>query len=438
MRINEFIKEAKNRGIELHNYCFYQNDEMVAHGNFLPYDKDDYQVVYSLSKTITAIGILFLVQEHKLSLDDTLEKLFTEYTIDPSLKDVTVHHLLTMASGHEKEPVECLFSDDIIQAYLSTPVTAKPGSIFKYNSVNSFMLSAIITKVTNLSLIDYLTPLLFEPLNITCCEQFAMGNINTGGYGLRINVKDIARLGLFLLHDGEGLLEPQYVELLSTKHIDTPVDEKDESRLGYGYQVWMSRKGYRMDGAFGQYCYIIKETNTVLALTSGVNGTQKIHDLVFDVLLNDEEDTEETIASIQPPIGYATSLMGNVQNNKLYVLEDNALGIKSIRCLFDKQNDIILETKQGHLQLIAGHNSWYKQSADFEDPMTKEVEMPFYKNMAVSGCFANGYFRFEILYTNTPYHDTYIIHYNEDNILLEYHRNASFGKMDIIIPGYLK
>ncbi len=437
MRINQFLKEVKKRNIEIHEYCIYENQEMVAYGSFDPYRVEDKQTVFSLSKTLTAIGIMFLVQEEKIQIDDPIIKYFPGNKYSENMDRVTIENLLTMASGHEKEPIMTLYQDDIIQAYLLTELKLEPGSIFVYNSVASFMLSAIVTKASGESLIDYLTPRLLDPLKIDCYEQYGMEGINTGGYGLNITVKDVARLGLFLLNKGEGLLDPKYVDMLSSKHIETPLADKYESRQGYGYQCWMSREGYRMDGAFGQYCYILPKRNIVIALNSGVDKTQDIHDAIFDVLLLDGEDIEKDTKPIQidPPIGNQTSLTSTAQNNRVFTLENNQLGISSISFSFDKDNIIEMDTKQGHIHLEAGHNAWLKQYNSFNDPITKEPELPFYHQMEVAGCFDDGCFSFEILYTNTPFHDTYIVDFNGDEIIIEYHRNASFLPKDLTIKG---
>jgi CubicO group peptidase (beta-lactamase class C family) len=83
------------------------------------------------------------------------------------------------------------------------PVEYKPGTWFVYNTAGTYMLSAILTKLTGESLAVYLRPRLFEPLGIeNPFWETDPGGINLGGSGLHAKTEDIARFGQMYLQKG--------------------------------------------------------------------------------------------------------------------------------------------------------------------------------------------------------------------------------------------
>lgn len=456
--ILKFIEELET--LNIHSFMIARNGNILAEGYFDPYQKDDLHMMYSLSKTFTAVAICFLVQEGKLSFQDLIINIFKDKDlrhIDKNMKKITVEHLLTMSTGHQKEPIGIIDSTDPVQYFLNTAVENEPGTLFVYNTPASFILSAIVTQITGENVYDYLTPRLFEPLSIHDIWWQTENNISAGGYGLNLSTKDILKFGQFLLNKGsynhQQLLDAQYIEQLSSKHSDTSAHDKAEWKHGYGYQCWLCREpnSFRADGAFGQFCVIIPKYQCVVAITSGENNNQKTMDAIFDILLkgmdtDDFYDLQDQILLDQKieqlklpcPSGYKNSLMGNLQNGKTYEMEDNPLKIKSLTFHFEKENSITFVTDQATFTIETGHFEWQKGTLPIKDPHTLNVEEHFYHQYASSSCFANGFFRFDIWYTNTPYKDTYMIRFNEDHILVDYQRNGSFLFTDIGFKGTLK
>ena len=131
----------------------------------------------SVSKQFCAAAIVMLRDQGKLSLDDTLEKYFPEYTIG---KDITLKELLTMRSGIVRDvtPVvedpdgyaECTTEelDAVIFEWLfSQPLDFEPGSSFEYSNCNYMLLSFVVEQVSGTSYEDFLRQNIFEPLGMT-------------------------------------------------------------------------------------------------------------------------------------------------------------------------------------------------------------------------------------------------------------------------------
>ena len=128
----------------------------------------------SVSKTFTATAIGFAVAEGKLKVTDKVISFFPDQLpaeVSPYLKELEIRHLLTMSSGHDVDPTALVRQEgnekaDWAKLFLSAPLVHKPGTYFVYNSLGTYMLSAIIQKVTGEKVINYLYPRLFRPLGI--------------------------------------------------------------------------------------------------------------------------------------------------------------------------------------------------------------------------------------------------------------------------------
>ena len=139
----------------------------------------------------------------------------------------------------------------------------KPGTHFLYNTPATYMLSAIVQKVTGMTVLDYLRPRLFEPLGI---EHPTWGTspqgISLGGYGLSIRTEDIARFGQLYLQKGKWhgkqLVPEAWIEAATARQTSNGSNPKSDWDQGYGYQFWRCRHGaFRGDGAFGQFCIVL-------------------------------------------------------------------------------------------------------------------------------------------------------------------------------------
>jgi CubicO group peptidase (beta-lactamase class C family) len=249
--------------------------------------------LYSLSKSFTSTAVGLAVAEGKLSVDDEVLKFFPDDApADPSanLKSMRVSDLLRMNTGHQAEPPRK--PDEVwTKVFLAHPVPFKPGTHFLYNTSATYMQSAIVQKVTGQTVLDYLTPRLFEPLGIDgpTWEKSPQG-ISTGGYGLSVRTEDIAKFGQLYLQkgkwQGKQLVPEAWIDAATARQTSNGSNPNSDWDQGYGYQFWRCRHGaYRGDGAFGQYCVVLPEQDAVIAITSGLRDMQAVLNLVWDKLL---------------------------------------------------------------------------------------------------------------------------------------------------------
>jgi CubicO group peptidase (beta-lactamase class C family)/predicted glycoside hydrolase/deacetylase ChbG (UPF0249 family) len=306
--IMKYLDAVKQNKQDLHSLMILRHGKVVVEYWFGEHAANKPHIMNSVSKTYTATAIGFAVAEGKLKVTDKVISFFPDKLPDhvsPYLKELEIHHLLTMSVGHDTDPTRSIRNEsdtDWVQAFLSYPIEHKPGTVFVYNSLATYMLSAIIQKVTGEQLINYLYPRLFRPLGIigVTWNESPQG-INTGGWGLYIKTEDMAKLGQFYLQrgkwNGKQILPESWFDEATSSHIaslpagvkreNLKIKPKDSDWLqGYGYQIWRCRNNaYRADGANGQYIIVIPEKDAVIVTTAHIGDMQAEINLIWKYLL---------------------------------------------------------------------------------------------------------------------------------------------------------
>ena len=293
--IQSFVEAADKQVNTLHSFMLVRHGQVVAEGWWKPEAADKPHVMHSLSKSFTSTAVGLAIAAGKLSLDDEVLKFFPEDApAQPAknLKAMRVRDLLTMNSGQEVE-AKIRDSGDVpwSRTFLAHPVPHKPGTHFLYNTPGTYMLSAIVQKVTGQPVLEYLRPRLFEPLGI---ENPAWGaspqGVNFGGWGLYIRTEDIAKFGQLYLQKGQWqgkqLVPADWVAAATARQVGNGSNPQSDWEQGYGFQFWRCRHGaFRGDGANGQFCVVIPEQDAVVAITAETGDMQAELNVVWDKLL---------------------------------------------------------------------------------------------------------------------------------------------------------
>ncbi|GGP62670.1 serine hydrolase domain-containing protein [Streptomyces calvus] len=286
--------------IEPHSLMILRHGRLVASGWWAPYTAGRPQLLYSLSKSFTGTAAALAEAEGLIDFDAPVLSYFPEFAADitdPRSRATLVRHIASMASGHVRETVDEAYGTDPaepVRGFLLQPPQRDPGTVFAYNQPTTYTLGAIVQRVTGQSLTAYLRPRLFEPLGIGEAWWLRDRTGREIGFsGLHATTDAVARLGQLYLRDGvwrgERLLPEGWVARASRPHIPTAgamgeQDRQDWDR-GYGHQFWMSRHGYRGDGAYGQYCLVLPEQDAVIAATAATERMQEYLNLVWQHLL---------------------------------------------------------------------------------------------------------------------------------------------------------
>ncbi|WP_210593023.1 serine hydrolase [Streptomyces sp. GESEQ-35] len=284
--------------IEPHSLMIMRHGHLVASGWWAPYTEDRLHLLYSLSKSFTAAAAALAADAGLIDFDAPVISYFPEFEADitdPRSRAMLVRHVASMASGHETDtlyPALALDRENLVRGFLLLPPDRDPGTVFAYNQPTTYTLGEIVRRVTGQSLTEYLRPRLLDPLGIgeTAWISDRSGR-ELGFSGLHATTDAVARLGRLYLQggvwEGERLLSEAWVAQATRAQISNADVEMSgiDWQQGYGFQFWMSRHGYRGDGAFGQYCLVLPEHDVVIATTAATEQMQKFLNLVWDHLL---------------------------------------------------------------------------------------------------------------------------------------------------------
>jgi len=289
--------QAADKIDTLHSFMIVRHGRVISEGWWKPEAADKPHGLASLSKSFNATAIGMAIQEGKLSLDDPVLKFFPgQAPAEPSenLKAMKVRDLLTMSCGHDSEP-KSSGGAPAVKDFLNHPVIHRPGTHFQYNTPGSYMLSAILTKATGKTTLEYLQPRLFEPLGIENPQwDSSPEGYSLGGYGLKLRTEDIAKFGLLYAQQGKWkgkqLIAPAWIEQATRKHVAN--DQESHANIGidwqqgYGFQFWRcTHNAFRGDGAGGQLCVVIPEQEMVVAITAQTGNFQGEMNAIWDNLL---------------------------------------------------------------------------------------------------------------------------------------------------------
>lgn len=278
-----------------HGIVVLRHGRVVASGWWAPYSADRWQLLYSLSKSFTSTALGLAVAEGRVDLDATVLSYFPEWDgdiTDAGSRAITVRDAAAMATGHLTDTWQpALAADpDPVRGFLTLPPPSPPGSVFAYNQPATHSVAAIIQRVTGQTLTEYLRPRLFDPLGVppVVWHQYPPGR-DIGFTGLHATTETVAKLGQLYLQHGRWrerqLLDPAWVAEATKRQIATDAEPEVDWREGYGFQFWMSRHGYRGDGAYGQFCLVLPEQAAVVAITSATTRMQSVLDDVWTHLL---------------------------------------------------------------------------------------------------------------------------------------------------------
>lgn len=282
--------------VELHGVMVLRHGHVVAEGWWAPHTAERARLLYSISKSFCSTALAFALNEGLVDLDDTAVSYFPEFAgdiVDPRSTSVTLRHLASMASGHNREMwLEAVARDpdEPVRGFLLVPPEGAPGSVFAYSQPCTYTLSAVIQRRAGVRLSEYLRPRLFDPLGIGEVGWLCWPPGREQGFsGLFARTEDVAKLGQLYLQRGRWgehqLIPETYVVAATSAQVATPKQENLDWRQGYGYQFWMSRHGYRGDGAFGQFCLVLPDQDAVVAITAGTEAMQAVLDHVWERLL---------------------------------------------------------------------------------------------------------------------------------------------------------
>ena len=287
----EFIVGLHENDFEPHSMLVYKDGRLALEASFSPYDISNKHEIYSISKSFISIALAIALDEELINLGDSIISFFPEYltvNISDNLANMQIQHLLDMRSGHGICTFDAFVKEkfeDRLKGFFTIPVKSAPGSVYCYDAGLSYVLGAIIEKVSGMKLVDYLEPRLFEPLHIEnpVWEECDSGRA-LAGMGLNITLYDVLRFGIMLMQGGEfegKRIVTEHWLLEITSYADS-----EDSRSHYHNHFLVDSKGmYHAAGAFGQLCFIVPEQKLVIAVNSGTRNLSGLTEYIKKKLI---------------------------------------------------------------------------------------------------------------------------------------------------------
>jgi len=449
--ILDFVETADQQIDTMNSFILVRHGNVVAEAWWAPYDASTPHILYSLSKSFTSTAVGLAISEGKMSLDDQVLKYFPEDApAEPSanLKAMRVRDLLRMATGNQTEAQIRADGAPWTKTFLAHPVPFKPGTHFLYNSPATYMLSAIVQKVTGMTVLDYLKPRLFDPLGIENPTWVSSPQgISAGAYGLSVRTEDIAHFGLLYLQkgkwEGKQLIPAAWVEEATARQTangSAPTSDWDQ---GYGYQFWRSRHNtYRGDGAFGQYCMVIPELDAVVAITSGVRDMQSVMNLVWNKLLpamkeghlpedaagRKSLETKLSSLRVKMPAGQMSSSLSSKLTGRWFEFPQNDRGIQAVSFDFSNGATLVVRTSSGELRTPIGMGNWQRLSNGFGNGLESFLSVPEHPLMAASGAWSSDdALEVKVVLYQTPFYSSLKFKFDGDRVVFDSEHNVAFG-----------
>ena len=282
---------------------------------------------------------------------------------------------------------------DWITVFLKTAPIIKPGTVFKYNNMATFMLSAIVQQVTGQTVFDYMQPRIFKPLGIHGIDwDLNPQGINLGMIGLRLRTEDLAKFGQLLMQNGvwngKQLIPKDWIKEATSFKIESndpgnkrPKELNDWAQ-GYCYQMWRGRNNsVRLDGLGGQFVVLFPDKDAFVVLTANASNTQDELNLIHNYLipaiksdkalpanpdLNIELQKKQAALSLKSAAatGLSKSELDTKISGKEFALATNSNNIQSVYFSFNgKECSFALKRDEKISVVKTGLESWELSNA---------------------------------------------------------------------------
>ena len=371
---------------ETHSFLLLRHGKIVCEGYFAPYTRETEHTLFSVSKSFTSTAIGLLEAEGKLSLDDSVSKYFPELITENINKEnlkIKIRDLLSMSFGqqggavHEAQKRSDM-ADVMLYDFFYREKDIECGETFRYDGYGTYMLAAIVRKITGLNVVEFLMPKIFEPLDIKKPHYVTdeIGN-NIGYTGMRMRAVDLAKVGMLFLNKGKygekQLVPEEWINLATKKHIptETCVTGTDWQQ-GYCYQFWKGRYNTtRLCGAYGQMCVIMPDYDAIFVVNSGYDNNKLSYilesfyeNIMFNMkdspLPEDKENTKklaDILANLKLPFKFSSmSPLAKIINGNTYEIPEKGI-YKAVK--FDFSEDevkVTLVSNVKNFEFVAGFN----------------------------------------------------------------------------------
>ena len=408
--IDSFFNELSNDlSIYANRILVIKDGKVMAEKYLSPYTKDSWNCVFSATKTVTALALGVLWDEGKVNLNTPVCKILGIENKVGNLRNrkITLKHLLTMSTGNTYNEIGSAVATKWTKDFFDSANKFAIGSKFEYNSLNTYIIGAVVEKVTGKPLEEYLREKLFDPIGISSVlmERSPEG-IAKSGWGLYILPEDLAKLAILVQQDGvwEGkrLISSEWLKEMTHKQISS---KKVGHAFEYGYQTWVDdeRNFCFFNGMYNQDAFVFRNTGVVVVMFCANNEAfhgSRHYQIVPKYFANAPADIPFVPALGSREIKNMDNLLYYYEHiqNKRYVsnhVRSNSVGIMPLLL----QNEMgtyakgikemtFVRDEQGYALNVKEHNEVFRLDFNFQEGVRKTYT--FYGN--VYDCVCNARF----------------------------------------------
>lgn len=253
----------------------------------------------SVTKSVTGLLTGINIYNGPLESEDLLiTDFFSEIPEGSGWENVKVYHLLNMITGMDWEEeldlqeYENHLNNPLLYIF-SQPIIYTPGTVYQYNSTSSHLLSYIIQRTAGINPGNFAQSTLWNPLGVNGFNWETDGNgIERGGAGLELTARDLAKIGLLFLQNGEWEGQQMVSDNFINETLNNPLNLEDYSAFGERRNFWWTRKIrntdiHYTDGYGGQVLLIAPEFNLIIVTNRKYRVDGEINRNAFDEFFNE-------------------------------------------------------------------------------------------------------------------------------------------------------
>ncbi|MBN2570540.1 MAG: serine hydrolase [Ignavibacteriales bacterium] len=276
--INKELEKLKTSEF-IQSFLIVKNGKLVVEEYFNGGNSNSAFNIKSCTKSIlSALVGISIDKGYIKSVDDKMLDYFPEYKNqikDSNYFKITIKDLLTMQEGLDVKP-KTFKSFTIKEAMFESRFNKEKYKYFEYSSPSTEILSALVTKVSGMSLYDLADTELCKPIgiNIRYWPKSSDG-VNIGGADSYLTARDMARFGYLYLQngniDGKQIISEKWIKESTVPYDSLYSKYSCVEQTGYGYLWRIGRQSgysfYSASGIGGQAIVIIPDLNLVMVFT---------------------------------------------------------------------------------------------------------------------------------------------------------------------------
>lgn len=366
--VKRFLNTVNREEINFHSILITRGGETLYEEYRAPFGPGDIHRMYSVTKSFVAAGIGALLDEGLIGLDDPIISFFPDKlpeNVPEELKAQTVRNMLMMNTC-----VSCnWFYPGVVDRtkyYLAQKPNRPAGTLFDYDSTGSYVLGALIERLSGMKLLDYLKAKFLNKIGgfENACILETPDGTAWGDSALCCTPRALERFARFVMQEGmwegEQLVSAAYMRDAVSCRTATDVTGKvGYNNYGYGYQIWRTQTGgFAFHGMGGQQMICEPEKRLIFVCTGdnqfNAEYGDKLYTAFFDAFVPDERDYPPAPA-LSVAHGAADSGFAEKISGKTFVCGENAMGLKRFRLCFTRNGGVFeYENAQGEKRLPFG------------------------------------------------------------------------------------